>query len=134
MDFLLDNSQSARTKWLGRKNGPSGKSVYLSKTVPERHEPSRQSVKTEGAERVSVCLGWCSPMAKRQDYRAKCDDHRSVLEPGSIVTASFRNDGKATDEPTTSNNFEKEGHMKQARYRFFLLPLFLILACAGAFA
>jgi hypothetical protein len=32
------------------------------------------------------------------------------------------------------NKFEKDGHMRQARYRFFLLPLFFVLACAGAFA
>ena len=32
------------------------------------------------------------------------------------------------------HNFEKEGHMRQTRYRFFLLPLFFVLACAGAFA
>jgi hypothetical protein len=31
-------------------------------------------------------------------------------------------------------NLEKEGHMRQARYRFFLLPLLFVLACAGAFA
>jgi hypothetical protein len=29
---------------------------------------------------------------------------------------------------------EKEGHMRQAKYRFYLLPLFLVLACVGAFA
>jgi hypothetical protein len=35
---------------------------------------------------------------------------------------------------TTSNKLQKEGHMRQARYRFFLLPLFFVLACVGAFA
>jgi hypothetical protein len=122
MDFLLDNSQSARIKWLGRKNGPSGKSVYLSKTVPDRNEPSQQSVQTEGAARASARSELCSP-AGRQDRRAKCKDHRSFLEHGSIVTASFRNDGKAAEEPTTSNNFEKEGHMRQARYIIVLVLL-----------
>ena len=29
---------------------------------------------------------------------------------------------------------EKEGHMRQARYRFFLLPLIFVLACVAAFA
>jgi hypothetical protein len=32
------------------------------------------------------------------------------------------------------NKLEKEGHMRQARYRFFILPLFLILACTVALA
>ncbi len=31
-------------------------------------------------------------------------------------------------------NLEKEGHMRHTRYRFFLLPLFFVLACVGAFA
>src|SRR6185437_2925832 len=30
--------------------------------------------------------------------------------------------------------FEKEGHMRQAKNRFFLLPLFLLLACVGLYA
>jgi len=34
----------------------------------------------------------------------------------------------------TAANLKKEGHMRQARYRFFLLPLFFVLACAGALA
>jgi len=134
MDFLLDNSQFARIKWLGRNSEPTGKSVDLSKAVPERSEPSRSSVKTEDTVKASLRLGCCSPKVYRQDRRAKCNDRGFVPGHGSIGTASFRNDGKATEEPTTSNNFEKEGHMRQARYRFFLLPLFLILACAGAFA
>jgi hypothetical protein len=32
------------------------------------------------------------------------------------------------------NKLEKEGHMRQARYRFLLLPLIFVLACVGAFA
>jgi hypothetical protein len=43
--------------------------------------------------------------------------------------------GEATEKSNKgSTNFEKDGHMRQARYRYFLLPLFLLLACAGAFA
>ena len=34
----------------------------------------------------------------------------------------------------TENKLEKEGHMRQARYRFLLLPLIFVLACVGAFA
>jgi hypothetical protein len=49
--------------------------------------------------------------------------------------ASFLPDGEATlARNNHSNNFEKEGHMRQARYRFFLLPVLLVLACVGAFA
>jgi hypothetical protein len=35
---------------------------------------------------------------------------------------------------TNRTNFEKDGHMRLARYRFFLLPFFFVLACVGAFA
>jgi hypothetical protein len=38
------------------------------------------------------------------------------------------------DRNTNRTNFEKDGHMRLARYRFFLLPLFFVLACVGAFA
>ena len=34
----------------------------------------------------------------------------------------------------TGSTFEKEGHMRKARYRFFLLPLIFVMACAAAFA
>jgi len=40
MDVLVNNSQSARVKWLGRSPGRSGKSVYLSNSVSERQQPS----------------------------------------------------------------------------------------------
>src|SRR5215469_9705613 len=30
--------------------------------------------------------------------------------------------------------FEKEGHMRQAKNRFFLLPLLFVLACVGLYA
>jgi hypothetical protein len=43
--------------------------------------------------------------------------------------------GEAIEVRNTNRiNFEKEGHMKQARYRFFLLPLFFVLACVGLYA
>jgi len=54
---------------------------------------------------------------------------------GATQPASFLPDGVAAPQQnTSSNNFEKEGHMRLARNRFFLLPLFFVLACAGAFA
>ena len=34
----------------------------------------------------------------------------------------------------TARPLKREGHMRQARNRFFLLLLFVVLACAGAFA
>jgi hypothetical protein len=34
----------------------------------------------------------------------------------------------------TSNKIERDGQMRQTSYRFFLLPLLFVLACAGAFA
>src|SRR6202453_1992264 len=38
------------------------------------------------------------------------------------------------NQSPTAANLKKEGHMRQTRYRFLLLPLFFVLACAGAFA
>src|SRR5580692_1044738 len=35
---------------------------------------------------------------------------------------------------TNKNNFGQEGHMRHAKCRYWLLPLFFMLACAGAFA
>jgi hypothetical protein len=44
-------------------------------------------------------------------------------------------DGETTEKRRTSTtNFEKEGQMRQVRYRYFLLPLFFALVCAGALA
>jgi hypothetical protein len=43
MDFLLDNSQPARVKWLDRNSGQSGKSMYLSNSVSECQQPSLAS-------------------------------------------------------------------------------------------
>jgi hypothetical protein len=37
-------------------------------------------------------------------------------------------------ERNKQQQLEKEGHMRQASYRFFLLPLFFVLVCVGAFA
>jgi len=49
--------------------------------------------------------------------------------------ASYPTEGEAiVERNTNSNKFEKEGHMRQARYRYFLLPLFLVLACVGVWA
>jgi hypothetical protein len=49
--------------------------------------------------------------------------------------ASFLTDGEATKARNTNRSkFEKEGHMRQAKYRFLLLPLFFVLACVGLYA
>jgi hypothetical protein len=74
-------------------------------------------------------------MEAGEDHRTALKGHRFSCETGPILTDSFRSDGMATEEPIiNSNNLKKEGHMRQARHRFFLLPLFLVLACVGAFA
>jgi hypothetical protein len=80
MDFLLDNSQSARIKWLGRYYGHSGKSMYLSKTVPERSEPSRPSVKTEDREGFAA-FGIVQPGGKDQT-RSSGEEQRKSVCPG----------------------------------------------------
>jgi hypothetical protein len=57
------------------------------------------------------------------------------LDPDAVQPASYPTEGEAIEvRNTTSNKLQKEGHMRQARFRFFLLPLFFVLACAGAFA
>ena len=134
MDFLLDNSQSARFKWLGRNSGCAGKSVYLNELISERKQPSQLSAQTEGAAKVSMRMGSSSQMGARPNHPGRFNGYRFNRGSDSILTASRLRNGMATEEPITSNKLEKEGHMRQASYRFFLLPLFLVLACAGAFA
>jgi hypothetical protein len=54
---------------------------------------------------------------------------------GFILPASFLTEGEAIEVRNTNRKkLEKEGHMRQAKYRYFLLPLFLVLACAGLYA
>jgi hypothetical protein len=87
MDFLLDNSQSARVKWPGRNSGRAGKSVYLSKLIPERTQPSRLSVQTGGGAEVSLRLGSTSQMDAQQDHRREFKGYRINRESDSIFTA-----------------------------------------------
>src|ERR1017187_8900975 len=55
--------------------------------------------------------------------------------PVPYLPASYLTEGEAIAVRNTNRNkLEKEGHMRQARYRFFLLPLFFVLACAGVYA
>jgi hypothetical protein len=42
--------------------------------------------------------------------------------------------GSREQQIEMDTNFEKEGHMRHMSYRIFLLPLFFVLVCAGAFA
>jgi hypothetical protein len=57
------------------------------------------------------------------------------LDPDTTPTASFPAQEEAIEvRNANSSKFEKEGHMRQASYRFFLLPLLFVLVCAGAFA
>jgi len=134
MGFLLDNSESARVKWLGRNSGHPGQSVYLSNLAPERQQLSRPSVVEEGTAEAIVRSAPGFPQGE-QTSRPRFRVHRLRWESDSAGTVSLRPDGRAAEEPIiNSNNFKKEGHMRRARYRFFLLPMFLVLACAGLFA
>jgi hypothetical protein len=54
--------------------------------------------------------------------------------PNESQTGFFTPDGEATETKNKKFNLKKEGHMRQANYRFLLLPLFLVLACVAAFA
>jgi Carboxypeptidase regulatory-like domain len=135
MDFLVDNSQFARIQWLGRSFRPSGKSVYLNESVADRRQPSQLAVSKASNARVLCRLGVRKPEQGKgsEPVNHKRQPLRGVSD--FIHTASFLVNGKATEvQNRNSNNFEKEGHMRQARYRFFLLPLLFVLACAGAFA
>jgi hypothetical protein len=69
-------------------------------------------------------------MVKRQHHRLKFKAHRFNPESDSILTASHRCNGVATEEPITNNRnqFEKEGHMRQARYRFIVVLILLLFA------
>lgn len=108
MDFLLDNSRFARVKWLGRNSGQPGKSVYLSNFVSER--PSlRPSVRPDGIAWILLRPDISGLMnAKKEDHPA-FKNHRFHSEFGSILTASLRGDGKATEEPNNqSNNLKRK--------------------------
>jgi len=54
----------------------------------------------------------------------------------SIIPASFQIHGKQLkyETRTKQHHLKKEGHMRQAKNRFFLLPLLFVMACVGAFA
>jgi hypothetical protein len=108
--------------------------VYLNELIPERKQPSLLSAQTEGTARASLRMGSSSQMGAQHNHPGGFKGYRFNRESDSVFTASWCRDGMATEEPITSNKLEKEGHMRQASYRFFLLPLFLVLACAGAFA
>src|SRR5579863_6860639 len=115
---------------------PPGKSVYLSESVQDRRQPSRP---------LHVSLGCAGTAffrrsavhrdAARQHLAAPIQTQTRYPDIPTKKPASFLTIGEATETNRTSHtNFEKEGHMRQARYRYILLPLFLVLACAGAFA
>jgi hypothetical protein len=57
------------------------------------------------------------------------------LDPDSAQAASFSAKGQAIEvRNANSNKFEKEGHMRQASYRIFLLSMLFVLTCVGVFA
>jgi len=91
-------------------------------------QPSRLSVTTEGAAKVLLRLGSSSQVVAQQDHREEFKGHRFNRESDSIITASLRSDGMASEEPITSNKLEKEGHMRQARRRFIIVSVLLLFA------
>jgi hypothetical protein len=113
----------------------SGKSVYLTKINTDRRRPSRLSVKVESAVGAFSCFGAGEIVRTGSRRQGNLGTQTSHLHNDATHPASYLNNGEATEKQNTSNkNFEKDGHMRQARYRFFLLPLLFVLACAGALA
>jgi hypothetical protein len=57
------------------------------------------------------------------------------LGPEIPQAASFEAKGEAIEvRNANSSRFEKEGHMRQASYKLFLLAVFFVLTCAGVYA
>jgi hypothetical protein len=114
----------------------SGKSMYLNEFCSYIPHPSRRPVFT-GVSEAGVCV-----LTAEQDEVVGAGGRRFAKparqyrdHDAQFPASSFLLDGEATEPRTTiSNTFEKEGHMRQAKYRFFLLPLFFVLACVGLYA
>lgn len=97
MGFLVDNLKSARVKWLGRNSGQLGQSFYLSNLAPERHQPSRPSVETEGTVRAIERSVAEKLTDGRQACRQSFTAHRLQHDSGSVWTDWIRSDGRATE-------------------------------------
>src|ERR1035437_1485276 len=117
--------------------------MHLIESDPDRRQPSQPPAFTAG-----VAMDWCGLCAGRW-FRAKLPTlgaiHFQPLlpDPDPIQPNSFlnrRSDGDINRKPSQagSTSLKKDGQMKhlvtQAKYVFFLLPIFLVLACVGAFA
>src|SRR5579863_3109441 len=61
---------------------------------------------------------------------------QSVLGSSFILgfIPALRGSTRCNERKTKQHHLKKEGHMRQTKNRFFLLPLLFVMACVGAFA
>jgi hypothetical protein len=105
----------------------------LSKSVPGDGSSFSSPLRWKGDEGEitsdGVGFGW---RARREP--------EGIQTPTVIPGAKFQfllhscHEAKSEAPTRDSKKLEKEGHMRQIMSRFILLPLFLVLACAGVFA
>ena len=109
--------------------------MYFLNSSLDRLPSPRCSFPTEGSGAISCLFSAMAAAPGGQEWWGTSRPEPFHREDEANRAASFWVGGEATQaRHTNRNNFEKEGHMRQARYRFFLLPLFFVLACVGAFA
>jgi hypothetical protein len=74
-------------------------------------------------------------MVQRHHHLPELEKHRVGAAGGFRLHGLLPWNGSAVKDLTaTATTLKKEGHMRTAKYRYLLLPLFFVLACAGAFA
>jgi hypothetical protein len=109
--------------------------MYLLRASLDRPAPSRQPALRAGSGTVLCCIDAAKTAPNGHSQRGQSSPEPFNREADAIQPASFLKDGEATKaRKTNRSNFEKEGHMRQAKYRFLLLPLFFVLACVGLYA
>ncbi len=109
--------------------------MYLNESDSKLPQSPRRTSESEVHRGGYACAG-------RVPVLPGVAERESIPEPRCHVEiqdapqpASYLPDGEATvTETNVQYNLEKEGHMRHTKYRFLLLPLFFVLACAGAFA
>jgi hypothetical protein len=113
--------------------GLSGKSMYLTENGSDRRQLSRRPASTG----VSG-MAFCRFSALREDPARLVRQEGSAawsLGPDIPQAASISAPGEAIEvRNANSSTFEKEGHMRQASYKLFLLAVFFVLSCAGVYA
>ncbi len=113
----------------------TGESMHRSASGSRRPLPSWRLVSVRGSGAAQCRFSGCTNPQEGHCGRNESRPEKLKRVQDAHQPASFLPDGEATlARNNHSNNFEKEGHMRQARYRFFLLPVLLVLACVGAFA